>query len=118
MIFEGFRRNGLQIRIQREKLRISAPDEFLTFFEKVANFEVYNVKNSYKLSFSAIGSIKKRFLIIKTSLEHISKLILIGKTFGDVPFVIVNRIRQGRAVSRRGVPGHVRVHVNVQPRNI
>ena len=29
VIFEGFKRNGLQIRIQREKLRISVPDEFL-----------------------------------------------------------------------------------------
>ena len=44
MFFEGFKRNGLQIRIQREKLRISAPDDFLTFFEKVTNFQVYNVK--------------------------------------------------------------------------
>ena len=31
---------------------------------------------------------------------------------GDVPFVIVNRIRQGRALSRRGVPGYVRVYLD------
>ena len=33
-IFEGFRQNGLQIRIRREKLRISRPDENSAFFEK------------------------------------------------------------------------------------
>ena len=33
VIFKGFERNELQIRIQREKLRISAPDEILTFFD-------------------------------------------------------------------------------------
>ena len=83
MIFEGFKRNGLQIRIQREKLRISAPDEILTFFEKVTNFEVYNVKNSYKLSFSGFGSVKERFLMVESCLEHISKLILIGKSIAN-----------------------------------
>ena len=31
VIFEGFSQNGLQIRIQSEKLRISALDEFLRF---------------------------------------------------------------------------------------
>ena len=32
--------------------------------------------------------------------------------YGDVPFVIVNRLRQGRSLSRRGVPGHVRVYLD------
>ena len=35
-----------------------------------------------------------------------------NRSCGDVPFVIVNRIRQGRALSRRGVPGHVRVYLD------
>ena len=35
VILEGFTQNGFQIRIQREKLRISAPDEILSFFEEV-----------------------------------------------------------------------------------
>ena len=37
VIFEGFRQNGLQIRIQREQLRITTLDEILTFVEKVPN---------------------------------------------------------------------------------
>ena len=48
MFFEGFSQNGLQIRIQSEKLRISALDEILRFLDRLYNFEVYNVKNSLK----------------------------------------------------------------------
>ena len=35
MFFEGFSQNGLQIRIQSEKLRISALDEILALVETV-----------------------------------------------------------------------------------
>ena len=44
VFFEGFRRNGLQIRIQREKLRISAPDEILRFLEKSWIFQFITSK--------------------------------------------------------------------------
>ena len=37
---------------------------------------------------------------------------IINQIFAHVPFVIVNRIRQGRSLSRRGVPGHVRVYLD------
>ena len=59
---------------------------FSTFLGKTtfsSAFKTLNLKNSLKLSFSAFGSIKKRFLMVKSCLEHISKLILIGKSFAS-----------------------------------
>ena len=47
-------------------------------------FKTLNLKNSLKLSFSGFGSIKKRFLMVKSCLEHISKLILIGKKHTNI----------------------------------
>ena len=47
------------------------------------DFESYKVKNSSKWSSSAFGSVKKRFLMVESCLEHISKLILIGKPMAN-----------------------------------
>ena len=44
------------------------------------DFESYIVKNSSKWSVSDFGSVKKRFFMAKSCLEHISKFILIGKS--------------------------------------
>ena len=52
----------------------------LYIFWKMSNLETYNLKNSLKCSVSGLGSIKKRFLMVESCLEHISKLILIGKS--------------------------------------
>ena len=49
-------------------------------FGKLSKLEVKVIKNSLKSSFSAVGSIKKRFLMVESCLEHISKRILIGKS--------------------------------------
>ena len=46
----------------------------------MSDFETYNLKNSLKCSVSGLGSIKKRFLMVESCLEHISKLILVRKT--------------------------------------
>ena len=46
-------------------------------------FKTLTLKNSFKLSFSGFGSIKKLFLMVKSCLEHISKLILIGKSLAN-----------------------------------
>ena len=75
----------LKIRIQRKKLHMVAPGEnhFRRNFEMLhlfLDFESYIVKNSTKSSFSGFGSVKKRFFMAKSCLEHISKLILIGKS--------------------------------------
>ena len=51
----------------------------LDIFWKMSDVETYNLKNSLKCSVSGLGSIKKRFLMVESCLEHISKLILIGK---------------------------------------
>ena len=48
-------------------------------FEKKIIIEAYNIKNSLKYSFSGVGSIKKRFLMVESCLEPISKLILVRK---------------------------------------
>ncbi len=40
-----------------------------------------------------------------------------GLIDGDVPFVVVNRKRTRRTLSRRGVPEHVQVQPNGPPRN-
>ena len=50
---------------------------------------------------------------IFSNFSHFSQ-ILAKMVFvcGVVPFVMVNRIRQGRSLSRRGVPGHVRVYLD------
>ena len=84
-ILHSFRQNGLQIRNQRKKLHMVAPGEnhFRRNFEilqKMLDFESYIVKNSMKWSFSGFGSVKKRFFMAKSCLEHISKLIMIGKS--------------------------------------
>ena len=51
----------------------------------MSDFETYNLKNSLKCSVSGLGSIKKRFLMVESCLEHISKLILVRKTlFSDI----------------------------------
>ena len=47
------------------------------------NFERYIVKKSTKWSFSGFGSVKKRFFMAKSCLEHIPKLILIGKSMAN-----------------------------------
>ena len=47
------------------------------------DFESYIVKNSTKWSFSGFGSVKKRFFMAKSCLEHIPKLILIGKSMAN-----------------------------------
>ena len=52
-------------------------------------FEPLNLKNSLKLSFSGFGSIKKRFLMVKSCLEHISKLILMGKSLANYMYMYV-----------------------------
>ena len=46
------------------------------------------------------------------SMEYQEALMDYQATSGVVPFVMVNRIRQGRSLSRRGVPGHVRVYLD------
>ena len=46
----------------------------------MSNFETSNFKKSLKYSFSGMGNIKKRFLMVESCLEHISKLILVRKT--------------------------------------
>ena len=59
---------------------------FSTFLETIKFSSVsrtLNLKNSLKLSFSGFGCIKKRFLMVKSCLEHISKLILIGKSLAN-----------------------------------
>ena len=54
--------------------------DFRRFWENNRN-DRYNIKNSFKLSFSALGNVKKRFRrMFESCLEHISKLILIGKS--------------------------------------
>ena len=52
IIFEGFRQNGLQIRIQRNFLRISTPVkiDFRHFFENDIFFNMNIVKNCIKLN--------------------------------------------------------------------
>ena len=52
IIFEGFRQNGLQIRIQRNFLRISTPGkiDFRHFFENDIFFNMKIVKNCIKLN--------------------------------------------------------------------
>ena len=52
----------------------------LDIFGKMSDFETYNLKNSLKCSVSGLGSIEKRFLMVESCLEHISKLILVRKT--------------------------------------
>ena len=49
-------------------------------FGKMSKFEAYNLKNSSKYSFSGVGSIKKRFLMVESCFQHISKIILVRKT--------------------------------------
>ena len=51
----------------------------LDIFWKMSDFETYNLKNSLKCSVSGLGSIKKRFLMVESCLEHISKLSLVRK---------------------------------------
>ena len=52
VIFEGFRQNGLQIRIQRNFLRISTPVkiDFRHFFENDIFVNMKIVKNCIKLN--------------------------------------------------------------------
>ena len=52
IIFEGFRQNGLQIRIQRNFLRISTPVkiDFRHFFENDIFVNMKIVKKSIKLN--------------------------------------------------------------------
>ena len=88
VMLHSFKQNGLQIRNQRKKLHMVAPGNMIfqrnfEIFEKMLDFESYNVKNSAKRSFSAFGSDKKRFLMVESCLEHISKLILIGKSISN-----------------------------------
>ena len=45
----------------------------------MSDFETYNLKNSLKCSVSGLGNIKKRFLMVESCLEHISKLSLVRK---------------------------------------
>ena len=88
VILHSFRQNGLQIRNQRKKLHMVAPGEnhFRRNFEilrKMSDFENCIVKNSSKWSFSAFGSVKKRFLRVESCLEHVSKHLLIGKSMAN-----------------------------------
>ena len=51
IIFEGFRQNGLQIRIQRNFLRISTPVKIdFRHFSKMTFFNMNIVKNYIKLN--------------------------------------------------------------------
>ena len=51
----------------------------LDIFWKKSDFEAYTLKNSLKCSVSGLGNIKKRFLMVYTSFNHISKLSLVRK---------------------------------------
>ena len=51
----------------------------------MSDFKTYDLKNSLKCSVSGLGNIKKRFLMVESCLEHISKLILVGKSMADRP---------------------------------
>merc|ERR1712110_818447 len=65
---------------------------FSTFLGKAKFCQVFNtstLNNSLKLSFSGFGSIKKRFLMVKSCLEHISKLILIGESLANYLYMYV-----------------------------
>ena len=88
VMLHSFKQNGLQIRNQRKKLHMVAPGKMIFrrnfhFLRNMLDFESYNVKNSSKWSFSVFGSVKKRFLMVESCLEHISKLILIGKSMAN-----------------------------------
>ena len=50
---------------------------------QMLDFESYIVKNSSKWSVSDFGSVKKQFFIAKSCLEHIPKLILIGRSMAN-----------------------------------
>ena len=52
-------------------------------------FKTLNLKSSIQIKFSGFGSIKKRFLMVKSCLEHISKLILIGKSLANYLYMYV-----------------------------
>ena len=51
----------------------------LDIFWRMSKFEAYDLNNSLKYSFSGVGSIKKRFLMVESCLEHSSKLSLVRK---------------------------------------
>ena len=52
-------------------------------------FNTLNLKSSLILSFPGFGSIKKRFLMVESCLEHIPKLILIGKSLANYLYMYV-----------------------------
>ena len=86
IILEGFRQNGLQIRIQRNFLRISTPVKiiFRHLFEHVI-FDIRIVKNCMFLMFWRLGTMLEWFFIGKSFRLHISKPKKIpGNIFVDI----------------------------------
>ena len=88
VILHSFKQNGLQIQNQRKNLHMVARGEntvrrYFEILRTMLDFESYIVENSSKWSVSDFGSVKKRFFIAKSCLEHIPKHILLGRSMAN-----------------------------------